>query len=117
MRSIEPKRNSTSTSLLLTLMTATWLLRFLCAGLWRWYSVLVAGKNVVSAIVWSDADGCIQRHIMVVHVPMTKLSGGEALVKSLLANGVDTVFGLPGGQTYHFFDAVQKEGNALAVFN
>jgi acetolactate synthase-1/2/3 large subunit len=48
---------------------------------------------------------------------MTKLSGGEALVKSLLANGVETIFGLPGGQTYHFFDAVQKEGNALALFN
>jgi acetolactate synthase-1/2/3 large subunit len=48
---------------------------------------------------------------------MTKLSGGEALVKSLLANGVETIFGLPGGQTYHFFDAVQKEGDALALFN
>jgi len=48
---------------------------------------------------------------------MTKLSGGEALVKSLLANGVETIFGLPGGQTYHFFDAVQKEGNALSLFN
>jgi len=48
---------------------------------------------------------------------MTHLSGGEALVKSLLINGVDTIFGLPGGQTYEFFDAVQKEGSALALFN
>lgn len=47
---------------------------------------------------------------------MTKLSGGEAVVKSLLRNGVDTVFGLPGAQTYHFYDAMQKEGDALAVF-
>lgn len=47
---------------------------------------------------------------------MTKLSGGEAVVKSLLRNGVDTIFGLPGAQTYHFYDAMQKEGDALAVF-
>jgi len=48
---------------------------------------------------------------------MVRLSGGEALVKSLLRNGVDTIFGLPGGQVYEFFDAVQKEGTALALFN
>jgi acetolactate synthase-1/2/3 large subunit len=48
---------------------------------------------------------------------MTLLSGGEALVKSLLSNGVGTIFGLPGGQTYEFFDAVQKEGGNLALVN
>jgi len=33
-------------------------------------------------------------------------SGGEALVDALIAHGVDTVFGLPGAQTYGLFDAL-----------
>ena len=36
------------------------------------------------------------------------MSGGEAIVSSLLANGVDTVFGIPGAQTYHIFDALAR---------
>ena len=35
-------------------------------------------------------------------------SGGEALVDALLAHGVDTVFGLPGAQTYGLFDALHR---------
>ena len=46
-----------------------------------------------------------------------KMSGAMALVTSLVRNGVDTVFGLPGGQTYHFFDAVFQHGAALKLFN
>ena len=34
------------------------------------------------------------------------LSGGEAIVRSLIENGVDTVFGLPGAQMYPLFDAL-----------
>ena len=48
---------------------------------------------------------------------MNKLSGAEAIVKSLRQYDVDTIFGLPGGQTYHLFDAVYNEGDALRVFN
>ena len=36
---------------------------------------------------------------------MNRLSGAEAIIKSLRAHGVDTVFGLPGGQLDHLFDA------------
>ena len=36
------------------------------------------------------------------------MSGGEAIVKSLLANRVDTVFGIPGAQTYPIFDALAR---------
>ena len=36
------------------------------------------------------------------------MSGGEAIVSSLLANGVDTVFGIPGAQTYPIFDALAR---------
>ena len=35
-------------------------------------------------------------------------TGGEALVDSLIAHGVDTVFGLPGAQTYGLFDALHR---------
>ncbi len=35
------------------------------------------------------------------------MTGGEAIVRSLIANGVDTVFGLPGAQLYPLFDALR----------
>ena len=31
---------------------------------------------------------------------MPRMTGGEAIVDSLLRHGIDTVFGLPGVQTY-----------------
>ncbi|MDB5636908.1 MAG: putative acetolactate synthase large subunit, partial [Bradyrhizobium sp.] len=39
---------------------------------------------------------------------MTVSSGGEAIVSGLVAHGVDTMFGLPGAQTYGLFDAFQQ---------
>ena len=38
-----------------------------------------------------------------------RMTGGEALVASLIVHGVDTVFGLPGVQTYGLFDALYQE--------
>ena len=38
------------------------------------------------------------------------MSGGEAIVRSLQANGIDTVFGIPGAQIYPLFDALQRLG-------
>jgi acetolactate synthase-1/2/3 large subunit len=35
-------------------------------------------------------------------------TGGEALVDALIAHDVDTVFGLPGAQTYGLFDALHR---------
>lgn len=40
-------------------------------------------------------------------------SGAEILLWGLMANGVDTIFGLPGGQLNDFFDAMAKAGPAL----
>jgi len=40
--------------------------------------------------------------------PGSHRTGGEALVDSLIAHGVDTVFGLPGAQTYGLFDALHR---------
>jgi acetolactate synthase-1/2/3 large subunit len=36
------------------------------------------------------------------------MTGGEAIVNGLVAHGVDTVFGLPGAQTYGLFDAFHQ---------
>ncbi len=41
---------------------------------------------------------------------MREMSGADALLAQLLANGVDTIFGLPGSQLYHFFDAMHRAG-------
>jgi acetolactate synthase I/II/III large subunit len=46
-----------------------------------------------------------------------KLTGGEALVRSLIAEGVETVFGLPGIQLDPMFNALHDAGNAIRVVN
>ena len=38
------------------------------------------------------------------------MSGGEAMVRATLANGVTTVFGIPGVQTYTIYDAIARLG-------
>ena len=40
---------------------------------------------------------------------MTRMSGGEALAKSLYREGVRVIFGLPGVQLYHLIDGLSKE--------
>lgn len=46
-----------------------------------------------------------------------RTSGGEAIVDALLRNGVDTVFGIPGVQTYGLFDALQRAGEQIRVIH
>ena len=46
---------------------------------------------------------------------MTRMTGGEAIVDSLLRHGVDTVFGLPGVQTYGLFDALGLQSNRIRL--
>ncbi len=46
---------------------------------------------------------------------MARMTGGRALVRSIMAQGMDTVFGLPGVQMDHFFNALHDEGNAVRV--
>lgn len=43
---------------------------------------------------------------------MTKLTGGEAIVKSLLAQGVDTIFGVPGVHNDWFYNALYDEASS-----
>ena len=44
---------------------------------------------------------------------MTKYTTGEAIVKTLLKHGVDTIFGIPGAHMYDFNDALFKEGERI----
>ena len=46
---------------------------------------------------------------------MPRLTGGEALVESLLVHDIDTVFGLPGAQIYGLFDALHRAQPRLRV--
>ena len=48
---------------------------------------------------------------------MSKMTGAEAIIKSVRQHDIDTIFGLPGGQTYHLFDAIYSEGDAIRIIN
>lgn len=44
-----------------------------------------------------------------------ELSGGEALVEGLIAHDVDTLFGIPGVQTYGLFDALGRRSDRFKI--
>jgi acetolactate synthase I/II/III large subunit len=44
---------------------------------------------------------------------MASLTTGQAIVESLIAHGVDTVFGIPGAHMYDFNDALARRGDAI----
>ena len=48
---------------------------------------------------------------------MTTMTGGQAIVRSLIRNGVDTVFGLPGVQLDHTFDAFHESQEQVRVIH
>jgi acetolactate synthase I/II/III large subunit len=48
---------------------------------------------------------------------MARMTGGEAIVDSLLRHGIDTLFGLPGVQIYGLFDAFARNENRLRLIN
>jgi acetolactate synthase-1/2/3 large subunit len=48
---------------------------------------------------------------------MPRMTGGDAIVDSLLRHGIDTVFGLPGVQMYGLFDALARNANRMRVIN
>lgn len=41
------------------------------------------------------------------------MTGGMAIVEALIANGIDTVYGLPGAQMYALFDALQQKSDCV----
>lgn len=44
---------------------------------------------------------------------MTVMTTGDAMVESLIAHGVDTVFGIPGAHMYDFDDALARRADAI----
>ncbi len=46
---------------------------------------------------------------------MSVMTGGEGLVAGLVEHGIDTVFGLPGAQTYGLFDALHRAAPEIKV--
>ncbi len=48
---------------------------------------------------------------------MPRMTGAQAIVKSIRQRGVDTVFAIPGVQIDHLFNAFYDEGDGLRVIN
>jgi acetolactate synthase I/II/III large subunit len=48
---------------------------------------------------------------------MTQMTGGEAIVESLVRHGIDTLFGLPGVQVYGLFDALARNSERIRVIS
>ena len=48
---------------------------------------------------------------------MTRMTGGDAIVETLLRHGIDTLFGLPGVQVYGLFDALARNENRIRLIN
>ena len=45
------------------------------------------------------------------------MTGGEAMLGAAIANGIDTVFGLPGAQVYPLFDAIYRSPDVNAIIS
>ena len=43
------------------------------------------------------------------------MTGGEAMLRAAIANGIDTIFGLPGAQIYPLFDAIYRSPDVNAI--
>lgn len=43
------------------------------------------------------------------------MTGGEAMIRAAVANGIDTIFGLPGAQIYPMFDAIYRMPEVKSV--
>ncbi|MGI9342237.1 MAG: thiamine pyrophosphate-dependent enzyme [Gammaproteobacteria bacterium] len=48
---------------------------------------------------------------------MAEITGADAIVESLLANDVHTMFGLPGGQLDQLFDSIYRSGDRIRLIH
>jgi acetolactate synthase-1/2/3 large subunit len=48
---------------------------------------------------------------------MADITGADAIVESLVANDVDTMFGLPGGQLDHLFDSIYRSQGKINIIH
>jgi len=68
--------------------------------------------------VYSERRGpAVVDHWCNVEVRVAQMTGGQALVRSLKREGVETVFGLPGVQLDWAFDALYEERDAIRVYH
>lgn len=61
----------------------------------------------------SKAAAAAKRKRQAAAADASTLTTGEATVAALLANGMTTLYALPGVHNDHFFDAVQRAGDAI----
>ncbi len=47
---------------------------------------------------------------------MENITCSEAIVRTLIKHGVEAVFGIPGAQTYHLFDALQQYQDQIKTY-
>ncbi len=47
---------------------------------------------------------------------MQNITCSDAIIQILIKNGVDTIFGIPGAQTYTFFDALHKHQDKIKTY-
>ena len=45
------------------------------------------------------------------------MTGGEAMLRAAVANGIDTIFGLPGAQVYPLFDAMHRSPDVKSIIS
>jgi acetolactate synthase I/II/III large subunit len=76
------------------------------------------------AVFWKDPllittreRGATDNQLEATKKSTRELTGGQALVASLIANGVDTIFALPGVQLDGAFDALYEERDAIRVIH
>ncbi|HNP35942.1 MAG TPA: thiamine pyrophosphate-binding protein [Woeseiaceae bacterium] len=48
---------------------------------------------------------------------MAEITGADAIIESLVINGVDTMFGLPGGQLDHLFDSIYRSDGRIKILH
>src|SRR5581483_11448332 len=73
----------------------------------------------VGAYVWQPMVRGARRgmDMTLTGTPTSKLTGGEAVVRSLIAHGVDTLFGLPGIQNDWLYNALYDADGVIRVIH
>src|SRR3954454_4198852 len=94
----------------------------LCAALWRggeptgWRSAAARAWRPSATIVYvllSRRGGAAMGSPAAATIGESLRTTGQALVEGLLTHGVDTVFGIPGVQTYPLFDALAEHSGEI----
>ncbi len=80
-------------------------------------AVLGGGSGKDRPLIETRERKATDNHFKAAGAPTRELTGGQALVASLIANGVETIFALPGVQLDGAFDALYAEREAIRVIH